>query len=287
MCPAGTHHAFDHPPTLADSPGRSDPDPGPGAPARPGEPPGIAGAQRVLSPPLLALRGRIPGRRRQLTLAERQGASMSFSLLEGLNPEAYDRVYTDRQLLRRIARTFRAQTRRLIAITILLVLISVLNTLTPLLISQGIDLWTTTNVLPVLALMVGVILLSTFLSWLLYYFREVITARAVEDIGVQLRQEAFEAVMSRDMSFFDEFPSGSIVSRVTSDTKSFAAMITLALEFFSQVLLFLAVAGLLLWRDVQLALLTLLVMPAIFGVSLGFRRVGRRLIQRSQRSLGR
>ncbi len=212
---------------------------------------------------------------------------MGFSLLEGLNPEAYDRVYTDRQLLRRIAQTFRAYTSRLVVITFLLVLMSALDALTPLLISQGIDLWATTNVLPFLMLMVGFILLSTILSWFVHYFREIITARTVEDIGVQLRQEAFQAVMARDMSFFDEFPSGSIVSRVTSDTKSFASVLTLALEFLSQLLLFGAVAGILFFCNVQLALLTLLVMPVIFGVSLGFRRVGRRLVQRSQRSLGR
>ncbi len=212
---------------------------------------------------------------------------MGFALLEGLNPEAYDRVYTDRQLLRRIAHIFRAQLSRLVEITILLVLTSALDALAPFFISQGIDLWTTTNILPLLLLMVGIILLSAALSWLIHYFREIITARAVEDIEVQLRQNAFQAVMARDMSFFDEFSSGSIVSRVTSDTKSFASVITLALEFFSQVLLFVAVTSILFLRNVQLALLTLLVMPMIFAISLGFRRVGRRLIQKSQRSLGR
>lgn len=212
---------------------------------------------------------------------------MGFSLLEGLDPEAYDRVYTDRQLLKRIMHTFRAQTSRLVEITILLVLTSALDALTPLLISQGIDVWTRANVLSLLLLIVGFILLSAILSWIFHYFREVITARAAEDIGVQLRQDAFQAIMARDMSFFDEFPAGSIVSRVTSDTKSFASVITLALELFSQVLLFGAVAGILFLRNVQLALLTLLIMPVIFGVSLGFRRVGRRLTRRSQRSLGR
>jgi ABC-type multidrug transport system fused ATPase/permease subunit len=212
---------------------------------------------------------------------------MGFSLMEGLNPEAYDRVYTDHQLLKRIIHTFRSQTPRLIKITLLLVLVSALEALTPFLISQGIDLWTTANILPLLTLLVGFILLSSTLSWLLRYFRAVLTASTVEDIGVQIRQDAFQAVMARDMSFFDEFPSGSIVSRVTSDTKSFTSVIPLALEFFSQILLFVAVAGVLVLRNVQLALLTLLVMPIIFVVSLGFRRVGRRLIQRSQRSLGR
>ena len=34
--------------------------------------------------------------------------------------------------------------------------------------------------------------------------------------------DAIEAVMKRDMSFFDEYPSGKVVSRVTSDTEDFS-----------------------------------------------------------------
>ena len=47
---------------------------------------------------------------------------------------------------------------------------------------------------------------------------------------LQLRQDAFDAVMARDMSFYDEYPSGKIVSRVTSDTEDFATVVTLTLN---------------------------------------------------------
>lgn len=212
---------------------------------------------------------------------------MGFMLIDGLNAEAYDRTYTDRQLIRRITRYFKPQMRLLIRITGLIVFASCLDALSPLLISQGINLWNGTNVLPLLSVLVGFILLVTLLSWILHLFREVLTARSVGEVVLQLRKDAFKAVMARDMSFFDEFPSGSIVSRVTSDTNNFATVITLSLEFFSQVLLFVLVAAILFFRNVQLALLTLLIMPVIFLVSLGFRHLARRLIRRSQRSLGR
>ena len=54
---------------------------------------------------------------------------------------------------------------------------------------------------------------------------------------LRLRTDAFDAVMKRDMSFFDEFASGKIVSRVTSDTQDFSNIVTLAMNLFSQVLL--------------------------------------------------
>jgi hypothetical protein len=62
---------------------------------------------------------------------------MGFSLLEGLHSEVYDRIYTDRQILRRIAQVFRPQARWLVEVTVLLVVISLLNALSPLLIQPG------------------------------------------------------------------------------------------------------------------------------------------------------
>ncbi|HEY5005049.1 MAG TPA: ABC transporter ATP-binding protein, partial [Ktedonobacteraceae bacterium] len=102
-----------------------------------------------------------------------------------------------------------------------------------------------------------------------------------------LRRDAFSAVMSRDMSFFDEFDSGKIVSRVTSDTESFATVVTLTLNLLSQLLLFLLIAGVLFFRNWHLALLALSVMPAIVIVAMAFRRLARTSTQRSQRSLAR
>ncbi|HET8844024.1 MAG TPA: ABC transporter ATP-binding protein, partial [Ktedonobacteraceae bacterium] len=210
---------------------------------------------------------------------------MAF-IMDGLRAEAYDRSYSDNQLIRRILRYFRTQSTVIIGITILIVGASCLDALSPLLVSHGIDvLMVDTDALKVVALLVGLILLSASLSWVCHFYREVLTARAVGNVIWKLRADAFAAVIRRDMSFFDEFPSGKIVSRVTSDTESFTSIITLSLELLSQLLLFLVVAGILFFENWQLALLTLGVMPVIFAASLGFRRLARRLTRKSQRSL--
>jgi len=110
---------------------------------------------------------------------------------------------------------------------------------------------------------------------------------AVGDVVLQLCKDAFAAVMSRDMSFFDEFVSGKIVSRVTSDTENFATVVTLSLNLLSQLLLFVLVAVVLFIRNWRLALLALTIIPALAIVALSFRYLARRATQRSQRSLGR
>ena len=53
----------------------------------------------------------------------------------------------------------------------------------------------------------------------------------------KLREDVFDATIRHDMSFFDEHPSGKIVSRVTSDTQDFAEVVTLVINLVSQVLL--------------------------------------------------
>ncbi|HCI79111.1 MAG TPA: ABC transporter ATP-binding protein, partial [Ktedonobacter sp.] len=154
-------------------------------------------------------------------------------------------------------------------------------------VSQGIDLLSSPHDVSIITLLVGFILLSGILSWVGNLFRQWYTAKAVGDVVMQLQTDAFNAVMQRDMSFFDEFSSGKIVSRVTSDTEKFATVVTLSLSLVSQVLLFVLVAAILLVRDPQLALLAFLIAPAIVAVALGFRRIARISTQRSQRSSAR
>jgi ABC-type multidrug transport system fused ATPase/permease subunit len=80
---------------------------------------------------------------------------------------------------------------------------------------------------------------------------------------LNLRRDAFNAVVARDMSFYDEYPSGKIVSRVTSDTEDFATVVTLALNLLSQILLFFLIAVVLFVISTPLALLAFSIMPFI------------------------
>ncbi|HZO75678.1 MAG TPA: ABC transporter ATP-binding protein [Ktedonobacteraceae bacterium] len=208
-------------------------------------------------------------------------------IMDGLDAEAYDRTYKDRQLVGRIIGYFRPHLATMLFVAGLIVFNSLLDTAFPLLISRSLDTLTLSRTLQPVLWLVGFILLAAVLSWTCNMFRQWYTARAVGDVVLQLRKDAFGAVMDRDMSFFDEFSSGKIVSRVTSDTDSFATVVTLTLNLLSQFLLFFLVAGILLVRDWSLALIAFTIMPAILAVALGFRYLARRFTQRSQRSLAR
>ena len=76
--------------------------------------------------------------------------------------------------------------------------------------------------------MVGIVI-SGALSWGFNFVRNR-TAEIVGNVVLRLRTDAFNAVMARDMSFYDEYSSGRIVSRVTSDTQDFSNAVTLMMN---------------------------------------------------------
>ncbi|GCE47719.1 ABC-type multidrug transport system fused ATPase/permease subunit [Thermosporothrix hazakensis] len=209
-------------------------------------------------------------------------------IMDGLDAEAYDRTYSDITLIKRIIGYFKPKLGLVIFVAVLVVLRSLLDTAFPILVSQGLDALTALKDAWNLALgIVGLILLSSVLSWVFNMLRQWLTAKAIGDVVLKLRTDAFNAVMDRDMSFFDEFASGKIVSRVTSDTDSFATVVTLSVNLLSQVLLFILIVCILFTRNWQLALISMAIIPVILAVALGFRYIARKATQRTQRSLAR
>lgn len=94
-------------------------------------------------------------------------------------------------------------------------LISLISTLTPILISRGIDMLSGNPQLQLLLAMAAVVTVIGALSWGFSFVQQRFSAWAVSEVVVALREDAFRAVMRRDLSFFDQYASGRIVSRVT------------------------------------------------------------------------
>ena len=208
-------------------------------------------------------------------------------VMDGLEAEAYDRSYSDSQLVSRIISYFRPKLKVMLFVAGMIVLNSTMDTLLPILIAQGVNNLAEAVSWQATAWLVGAILASGMLAWTFNFFRQWFTAQAVGDVVLQLRQDAFAAVMARDMSFYDEFPSGKIVSRVTSDTQDFATVVTLTLNLLSQGLLVVLVTGVIFYINVQLALLALIIAPLIWLVAMAFRRIARATTQQARRALAK
>ena len=206
-------------------------------------------------------------------------------LMDGLEAEGYDRSYSDRQLVNRIFSYFRPHAGVMGFVALMIVLDSLMSAVLPILIARGIDTLATDQSLEYAWLLIGAILISGAAAWTFNFFRQWFTARTVGDVVLELRKDAFDAVMARDMSFYDEYPTGKIVSRVTSDTQDFANVVTLTLNLISQVLLVAIIFGVLFWIDARLATIAALVAPVVIIVALGFRRLARQTTQQARRVL--
>ena len=207
-------------------------------------------------------------------------------ILDGLESESYDRQYSDRDLLRRIVSYFQPHRGRMALIAVMITLNSLMGALGPIVIARAVGLLgtdpdaATLTVMALLALGVSLIGAS---AWLFNYIRQMFSARVTSNVVLKLREDVFNATVRHDLSFYDEHPSGKIVSRVTSDTVDFADVVNLTLNLVSQVLQVLIVMIYLLTINARLTLLLLAMAPLAAVLALSFRRLARRVTTNARR----
>jgi len=207
--------------------------------------------------------------------------------MAGLDKESYDRRYSDLYLLRRILSYFRPQAKPMAVATLAIILHSVFDATVPLLISRSIDLLAMKPTAGrLVALVLGVLVIQSS-SWLLNYLRQTHSVRAMSDVVLKLAQDAFRAVIQQDLSFFDEQPSGKIVSRVTSDTQDFANTVDLTMNLMSQVLVVVAIAIISFRINAKLTLTMLAMSPFVVAIALSFRHVARKVTLNARRILAK
>ncbi|HEU5015091.1 MAG TPA: ABC transporter ATP-binding protein [Roseiflexaceae bacterium] len=207
-----------------------------------------------------------------------------MGLTGGLQAEAYDRSYSDAQLVRRIAAYFRPHVRIVLLVAGAVALGSLAATVTPLAISRGINLLTGNPSAQTVLALAGLVTVLGALGWLFNFVRQRFSARAVGDVVLALRQDAMRAVLRHDMSFFDQYASGRIVSRISSDTQDFATTVTLTVDLLSQLVLVGVMGAVMLAVNWRLALITLANGPVVVLVAFVFRRIARRAMQQAQRA---
>ena len=204
-------------------------------------------------------------------------------ILDGLDTESYDRNYSDKALLKRIVDYFRPYAKQMGMVGVLLLLNSVTSTGAPILIARGVDLVGQNPAVRTIVLLVGGALALNVIAWIANYVRRMASAKIIGDVVLKVREDVFDATVQHDLSFYDEHPSGKIVSRVTSDTQDFSNIVALVMDLISQAL---SVAILAIWLfniNVWLTLLLISISPIAIAVALSFRRIARKVTQQSRR----
>src|SRR5215211_176313 len=203
----------------------------------------------------------------------------------GLNDEKYDRQYTDRELMRRIFEYFKSQTMRLVWVLVLVVVLAMIGAALPVVVARMVDLLAEQPSLQAISLVGLAVFVIGVGLWGLNWARRSLVVRSVGDVVLELRTSAFRAAAEHDLSFYDQFSSGRIVSRITSDTNDFGQLVVIVTDVGSQIVQAVILGVVLFRTDLKLSLMLMIFLPFIFAVAGGFRVLARRVTKRGMKAM--
>ncbi|UEX91114.1 ABC transporter ATP-binding protein/permease [Staphylococcus ratti] len=138
------------------------------------------------------------------------------------------------------------------------------------------------EIIMLLVLFIGVELIVALASYFSIYFLEFLALKVIQ----QLRIDAFRDISSLGMRFFDQTPSGSIVSRLTNDTEAIVEMFTGVLATFL-VAIFMVISSFIMMfvLDFKMAFFAMCFMPLIVLVLGIYRKYASLYFYQTRRKL--
>ena len=206
-------------------------------------------------------------------------------IMDGLDAESYDRSYSDWALVKRIILYFKPHFWKMTAVAGVVFLSSLMDLLLPVVVSSALDQlqFTPETFDPVATTLL--LAAAAGMGWVANLIRQWLSAEAVGDVTLDMREDAFNAVTERDMSFYDQFATGKIVSRVLSDTQAFSETVRLTINLMSRLLLVVLLIIYLFTVNLNMTLVLIAIMPFIMYTALKFRTVARHTVTNSRRQL--
>ena len=121
-------------------------------------------------------------------------------------------------------------------------------------------------------ILVGILFLAFGLGYVEHYVLEYIGQNIMLDIRLRL----FKRITAQSIRFHDHNPVGRLVTRVTNDIENLNEFFKSSLiTFFKDIFLLVGILAILLTLNWRLALVSFMVLPFIFGLTLFFSRLAR------------
>ncbi len=201
---------------------------------------------------------------------------MSTAVKQFHEEEAIGKTY-DFQIARRLLRYLRPYLRMLIPALILTLVLNLLGVLQPKFTQYAID-W---HILPRktdgLMLLVGLFFGVQFLRFVFSYLQAVLLNTVGQYVMFDIRRELYDKLQHQEVAYYDRNPVGRIMTRLTNDVDSLNELFTQGVtDVLGDVVMIVAIIGVMLWMDVRLTLVTLLTVPMLFAATTWFRKGARR-----------
>jgi len=193
----------------------------------------------------------------------------------------------DARLLARFARYAAPYRTAIITVLITIPLVAACRLAQPWIIKQAIDDHITTGRLAGLGgialAFLGVLLSESLFSFLQVYLLQSVGQRVMAD----MRQELYHHVMRLPVSWFDRVPTGSAVTRLTSDVEVLGEMFASGIiTIVGDVMLLVGIISVMLWMNLKLSLVTFSILPLLLYVAWAFRRRMRKSFREVRARLG-
>ena len=169
---------------------------------------------------------------------------------------------------------------------LIVILKSVMAALPPVLVSKVLDSTLSAN--PSLNLFILLVSAVLFIEVMGFFFYYLLHRNMVRIIGYVIRDltvDAFAASLRQDLAFHDNFSSGRIVSRITTDSEDFSMLIRLTTDVLSSVLESVVTAIILFRTEWRLALGVMAFIPIVVLIVSSYRKLARKVTTRGMRAM--
>jgi ABC-type multidrug transport system fused ATPase/permease subunit len=188
-----------------------------------------------------------------------------------------------RHKLRRLLPYFRPYAGRAVVTVVLMLLVTASGLAIPALAQFAIDDGIRAGDRGVLLLAVGLFVVAGLVGWFAGYHQTYLSSWVGERVLLDLRTQTFRHLMRLELGYHERTPTGRSVSRLTSDIEALQQLVTDGVtSLVINGLTFIGVVVILFTYDVELALLTFVIFPALaIGTAL-FRVFSTRAYRRTR-----
>ncbi len=108
------------------------------------------------------------------------------------------------------------------------------------------------------------------------YIQEVLLNMVGQRVMFDLRTEIFTKLQRQEVAYYDKYPVGRIITRLTSDVDALNELFTSGvIDVLGDLVVIFAIIGMMFWLDWKLAIVSLITVPLLFAATNWFRKHAR------------
>ncbi|HEY2972096.1 MAG TPA: ABC transporter ATP-binding protein [Pyrinomonadaceae bacterium] len=201
---------------------------------------------------------------------------MSTAVKQFHEEEAIGKTY-DFQVARRLLRYLRPYLRLLLPALLLTFALNLLGILQPKFTEYAIDWYILPRKSSGLELLVGLYVAVQLLRLVFSYFQALLLNTVGQYVMFDMRRELYDKLQHQEVAYYDRNPVGRIMTRLTSDVDSLNELFTAGItDLLGDLVMIVAIIGVMLWMDVRLTFVTLLTVPLLWAATTWFRKGARK-----------